>query len=206
MNRNKIINILMIVFLLSTYISTAIVFRQLPDKVPMHWNIRGEADGFGPRGSVWITPGIQVLITLLFQGLTYALAKDEKQRFSFNLMGFGLSAFFFSLQCMILAAGLNYRVDMTRWMGLGISLMFMLFGYAMKDLPRNGLAGIRLPWTMKSDEAWAITHQRAARFVTIGSGLGAIVSLINGFAGILISMLAMLYTLPDSYFATKKID
>lgn len=206
MNRNKIINILMIVFLLSTYIFTAIVFRQLPDKVPMHWNIRGEADGFGPRGSVWITPGIQVLITLLFQGLTYALAKDEKQRFSFNLMGFGLSAFFFSLQCMILAAGLNYRVDMTRWMGLGISLMFMLFGYAMKDLPRNGLAGIRLPWTMKSDEAWAITHQRAARFVTIGSGLGAIVSLINGFAGILISMLAMLYTLPDSYFATKKID
>lgn len=206
MNRNKILNVLTIAFLLATFVLTAIVFRQLPAIVPMHWNIRGEVDGYGPRGTVWITPGIQVFITILFQGLTYALAKDEKQRFAFALMGFGMAAFFLMLQCMILAAGMNYRVDMTRWMGFGLSLMFMLFGLAMKDLPRNGLAGIRLPWTMKSDEAWRLTHQRAARFVTIGSGLGAAISLINGFAGILISILAMLYTLPDSYFATRHLS
>jgi len=76
----------------------------------------------------------------------------------------------------------------------------------MKDLPRNGVAGIRLPWTMKSDEAWAITHQRAARFVTIGSGVGAAISLLNGYAGVIISILALLYTLPDSYFATRHIQ
>lgn len=206
MNRDKIINVLMIAFLLATFALTGVVFRQLPATVPMHWNIRGEADGFGPRGTVWITPGIQFFIGTLFQGLTLALAKDEKQRFSFALMGLGLAAFFFTLQCLILAAGMNYRVDMTRWMGLGLSLMFMLFGYAMKDLPRNGLAGIRLPWTMKSDEAWAISHRRAARFVTIGSGVGAAISLLNGFAGSIICILVLLYTIPDSYFATRKLN
>lgn len=205
MNRNKILNILTIAFLLMTLTATAIVFFQLPATVPIHWNIRGEIDGTGPRGTVWITPGIQLFIAILFQCLTHAIAKDEKQRFSFQLMGFALAGFFFTIQCLILAAGLNYRVDMTRWMGLGLSLMFMLFGLAMKDLPRNGLAGIRAPWTMKSDEAWAITHRRAAWLVTIGSGVGAAVSLVNGFAGALISIIALLYTLPYSYLATRKL-
>jgi uncharacterized membrane protein len=207
MNKSKILLLVHIGFLLISFAITAAVFEQLPRIVPMHWNIRGEADGFGSRGTVWISPVINLLMFGLFQGLTYAIAKDEKQKNALMLLGVSLSGFFLLLQILILAASLKYQVDMTRWMGLGLCVMFMMMGGAMKDLPRNGLAGIRLPWTMKSDEAWAVSHHRAAKIMIYGSVAGFWISLfVNGFAGIMICLLAMLYTIPDSYYATRKLS
>lgn len=45
---------------------------------------------------------------------------------------------------------------------------------AMGRLPRNTLAGIRIPSTMRSDEAWSAGHRGAASALIV-SGLGPIV-------------------------------
>jgi hypothetical protein len=44
-------------------------------------------------------------------------------------------------------------------------------------LPRNVLAGIRIPSTMRSDEAWRAGHRAAASALT-ASGLGPIVAAV----------------------------
>ena len=93
---------------------------------------------------------------------------------------------------------------MTRWMGAAMSLMFGGMGRSMRDIPRNGLAGIRTPWTMASDEAWQICHHRASKIMVAGGIAGFLVSImLSGVAGILISVGSMLYTLVDSYIATR---
>ena len=54
--------------LMMAAVSAAIVhvWPQLPEVVAVHWNWRGEADGFGPRAVLWLLgPGLMAVITLL---------------------------------------------------------------------------------------------------------------------------------------------
>ena len=194
----------MTVLYLSTIFMTGAVYNQLPKTVPMHWNIKGEVDGYGTRATVWITPGIGFAMMALFVGLAWGITKVEKERAAVLWMGISMMAFFVVLQALILRAAQGHTVDMTRWMGASMSLMFAGLGRSMRDIPRNGLAGIRLPWTMASDEAWRITHHRASKIMLIGGIIGFILSLIvSGMGGILISIGSILYTIVDSYYATR---
>ena len=54
--------------LLIAAVSAAIVhaWPQLPEVVAVHWNWRGEADGFAPRAVLWLLgPGLMAFIMLL---------------------------------------------------------------------------------------------------------------------------------------------
>lgn len=52
----------------------------------------------------------------------------------------------------------------------GVVLMFLALRARTGRLPRNGWAGIRLPRTMRSEEAWKAAH-RASWLLTFLSGL-----------------------------------
>jgi uncharacterized membrane protein len=44
----------------------AVYYTELPDTIPQHFNARGEADGFGPKTTLWLLPILGVaLYTLL---------------------------------------------------------------------------------------------------------------------------------------------
>ncbi|MGM1018259.1 MAG: SdpI family protein [Actinomycetota bacterium] len=64
--------------------------------------------------------------------------------------------------------------------GSGILLVWMARAAASGRLKRNAIAGIRIPSTMASDEAWLAAHIRAKRptalagYVSIASGLVAL--------------------------------
>lgn len=194
----------MALFLVVLVAMTASVYSQLPATVPMHWNYKGEADGFGSRATVWLTPGLGFGMVLLFVGLSYAITKVEKERMAVLWMGVSVLAFFTVLQALVLSSSLGYKPDFLRWMASAMSLMFMGLGRSMRDLPRNGMAGIRTPWTMASDEAWRISHQRASKIVVWFGAAGLLLSLAGGgFVGIIVAVGGLLYTLVDSYRATR---
>lgn len=207
MTRRKITLIGMLLILVLSYTVTAMVYSKLPDKVPMHWNIRGEVDGWGGRQSVWLLPSIEIPFVILMLALCYAVGKTESERSAFLMLGAIFCGFMFTIQCLILTASLGFMVDMNRWMGVSISLLFMGLGFAMKNLPRNGMAGIRLPWTMKSDEAWRITHARSAWIIAITSGFGLVISLLGyGVIGIIVSVGSLFVSVVDSYYATRNLN
>lgn len=183
---------------------TAVVYKDLPQTVPTHWNYKGEVDGQGPRATVWLMPGISVFIALLFLGINFGITRVEKERVSIMWMGLSVMAFFVVLQALILRSSMGSQPDFLRWMASAMCLMFMGLGRGMRDLPRNGLAGIRTPWTMASDEAWHVSHQRAAKIVVCFGAVGLMLSIAGvGFAGIIVAVVGLLYTLVDSYRATR---
>ena len=49
----------------AAFVATLIIYPQLPEKIPTHWNIQGEVDGHGGRMTVWLMPAVLVGLLLL---------------------------------------------------------------------------------------------------------------------------------------------
>jgi uncharacterized membrane protein len=43
----------------------AVYYTELPDTIPQHFNARGEADGFGPKITLWILPILGVVLYMI---------------------------------------------------------------------------------------------------------------------------------------------
>lgn len=63
-----------IVFL--TFLQTASAYPTLPDRVPVHLDASGLADGFGPKFMIWLIPAIQVGTGILFLFGGHAIASN----------------------------------------------------------------------------------------------------------------------------------
>src|SRR5215213_5719111 len=64
-------------------IVSAIVYPQLPERVPTHWNLRGEINGYGSR---WVTTLLFPLLLVAMWGLFRVLPKIDPRRANFAKM------------------------------------------------------------------------------------------------------------------------
>lgn len=157
---------------------SAAVYSRLPERLPSHWNIRGEVDGWMPRaaGSAMM-PGMSILFLVLLVGLPYlspSQFKIEPFRGTFNylmLLCAGLMAF---IHVVMQQAALDAGWDSGRAIVAGIFLFFGLLGNLMGKTRRNFFVGIRTPWTLASDSVWVATHRMAGQLMVGGGIVGAI--------------------------------
>ncbi len=66
---NKAIKIIGYIAIASLFIITTFYYPQLPDTIPIHFNIKGEPDGFGSKNTIWVMPFIALGCFLLINFL-----------------------------------------------------------------------------------------------------------------------------------------
>ncbi|MEX0907117.1 MAG: SdpI family protein [Gemmatimonadota bacterium] len=189
-----------------------IVYDALPVRMPTHWNIRGEVDGWSPRfWGAFLMPllaaGLWLFMPLLRRidrrGRSY-----ERFDTTFWLVINVLMVFLAVIHVLTLLAALGMNVDVSRTSLVLIGLLFVVFGHQLPRLEPNWWMGIRTPWTMKSDRVWRATHRLAGRTFMIGGGI-AIVSaaLPSGLAlpvGMSTLAVAALIPIPYSWAAYRR--
>ncbi len=144
----------------------------LPDQVPIHFDIRGHADGFASRPvGAFLLPAVMLGFVLL----CYASWRATKH---FQAVSSILACFFLSLHVLMLRAALGSGdIGSVMWVVIGV--MFVALGLALPRVRRNRWVGVRTPWSMSSDEAWARTHRAAGRVMV---ACGAAVALVPNVA------------------------
>jgi uncharacterized membrane protein len=173
-------------------IGSAAVYGSLPGRVPTHWNIRGQADGFGPRSfAAFFLPAVMVGLLGLFSVLPWlspAQFKMEEFRSTYGFIVNVALAMIGYIHAVALAAAMGYRIDVTKTIVAGALLGLGLMGNVLGKVRRNFYVGVRVPWTLASERVWNETHRLAA-WLTCGGGLlGAAVAIL----GYPIAALAML--------------
>ncbi|MES2346658.1 MAG: SdpI family protein [Pseudomonadota bacterium] len=146
----------------------------LPERVPVHWDIDGFVNGYGPRAALWLLgPG---LISLM--AVCGALLPRISPR-RFDMSGFEPTYYYLCgvVVCMlayvyalVLAAVLHGAVPMQKAVPAGVFILLILIGNPMGKVRRNFFMGIRTPWTLASERVWYATHRLAARLM-VASGL-----------------------------------
>jgi uncharacterized membrane protein len=139
------------------------VWGQLPERVPIHFDMHGEANDWGSKGMIFLMPAINVGIyfLLLFipqidpkkMNIEFFKANFYKIRVAVSLFGFVLSLLLVHLSLMT-----TPDPHMVKFIPIAALALMTAIGNFMINLKPNWFIGVRTPWTLSSDHVWKQTH------------------------------------------------
>ena len=166
-----------------------------PDRLPVHWNLRGEVDGWGGKfeGLMLLpltTLGIYLLL-LLLPRVDPRAASYARFAGAYAALRLALTLFFAAIYAITLLASFDGPVDVGLLVSLLAGALFVAIGLVLPRVQPNFFAGIRTPWTLSSRLAWEKTH-RVGRWVFIATGLAVALTGILRAEWALIAMLVIM--------------
>ncbi len=184
------------------------LWDSLPDQLPIHFNMQGEADNYAPKAAAAFgLPAFMVFLNLI---IYFAINADPKKK---NVNGaIALISLWISpvlsliLVPLTLFKGLGYNIPINIVVPAFVGLIIIIIGNYLPKTRQSYTVGIKLPWTLNDEENWNKTH-RFSGFVWVICGA---VILISSFLGggffflILPIILLLLLPLAYSYLLYKR--
>ena len=176
----KVLIITSLVILLPV-VAGVILWNQLPEQIPSHWNLNGEVDGWSSKP--FVVFGMPLLM-LAFQWLcALGTGADPKKanhsKKMVHLVLWIIPVINILLNVLIYATALGEELRVEVIMPVFIGLVFTIVGNYMPKCKQNYTIGIKIPWTLDSEENWNKTHRLAGWLWTVCG----IVIMLTGFFG-----------------------
>jgi len=164
---SRIYFILCLTTIIAAVLISAIVLPFLPARVPIHWDIQGQVNGYGsPMFATLFVPSIMAALLVLFSVLPWLSPKQfetDTFRDTYGFIALVIMAFVGYTHGLTLWSAMGNHIDVLRALLAGLLLMFALMGNVMGKVRRNFWVGIRTPWTLSNDRVWNDTHRLAGR-------------------------------------------
>ncbi len=186
------------------------LWNRLPERMPIHWNASGELDGWSGRGmAVFGLPGILLAVQVLCIGATALDPKNSDQTDKvFNIVIFIFPVISVLAMGFVYATAFGMELRVWTWVMAAVSVLIIALGNYLPKCKRNYTIGIKVPWTLDSDENWNATHRLAGRVWVAGGFVMLASSFLPGEAPIwiFIASAALMQFIPIlySYFYYKK--
>lgn len=195
--------------LLPVFVGLAL-WNKLPAQLPTHFNIHGEADGWSSKAfGVFGIPGYLLAVHLLclFVSFRDKGGKNQSKKI-FDIVFFIVPAISMILSGTVYPAALGMGGIPTRLIFLLMSLLMLVLGNIMPKTTPNRVFGVRVKWTLNSEENWTATHRFCGRLWVAVGAVMAVLSMLP-FAwtpyGVLILIFpAVLAPIVYSYLYSKK--
>jgi uncharacterized membrane protein len=200
------------VVIVGMLVFTAVVYSSLPERIPTHWNLDGEVDGWASRlwGSLLaplVSAGIWLLLPLL-RRVDPRRRNYDRFESTFWLLVNLMVVFFAVIHVMTLGVALGWAIDVTRVVTVIAGLLMAMLGNYMPRLRSNWWMGIRTPWTLESESVWRSTHRLAGFTFVIGGLVTVVAAMLPPRYAFGVSMAAIMLAafIPviHSYFAYQR--
>ena len=154
-------------------VAGVILYPRLPKQMATHWGFGNEPNGWSSKAfAVFGLPGLMAALNLI---LPFALSADpKKQNMSPALVNISLWVIpVVSVMCsaMTLCYALGYRVSVARIVPAFVGVLFIIIGNYLPKTKQSYSMGIKLPWTLNSEENWNRTHRLSGFLWVIGGAL-----------------------------------
>ena len=165
MKMNKKLLLLTSIVILLPMIWGLIIWKQLPNQIPIHFNVAGQANNFQSKPLAVF--GLPLFLLLVHLFVIFMTARDPKNRTMNEKMGkviywltpiVSLSVFY-----LIYSKALGSTTNPSVFVSALLGLIFVIMGNYMPKLKVNHTVGIRLPWTIQSEDNWHKTHRLAGK-------------------------------------------
>ncbi len=142
-----------------------ILWNRLPEQMPTHWNAAGEVDGWSSKPfAIFGLPGILLAAQWLCALGTGADPKKENHPEKvLKLVLWIIPLLSVVLGVITYATAMGQTVRVENILPVIIGLVFTVTGNYMPKCKQNYTIGIKIPWTLNSEENWNRTHRFAGR-------------------------------------------
>lgn len=172
---NKKINLLMALVLIGLpFLYASYLYPSLPNTIPTHFNLSGEADGWGGKGSIFLGPSIMGATSLFVYFILVNLKSIDPKKY--NIANDGLYkkialftvGFLSVLGLVIIHSSSDTSGSIKTLLLPLLGVGFWATGIYLPKLHQNYFAGFKLPWTLENADNWNATHRLAGKIWMYG--------------------------------------
>ncbi|WP_236784743.1 SdpI family protein [Anaerococcus ihuae] len=194
-------SIISIIFSIILFALVNIIFyKKMPETIPTHWNINNEIDDYSSKFSAFIKTPIFLILLNIFS--CFMLDNDPKninKNKLIILIGKATVPLVLLITFMIsVFYGLGKGINVTVMVSLFVGFLLIVIGNYLPKTKRNYTVGIKLPWTLNSDENWRKTH-RLGGYTFILGGLAFLLSPFVGNQYLVLITIAIIFFVPMIY-------
>ncbi|WP_432406123.1 SdpI family protein [Wukongibacter sp. M2B1] len=207
----KISKILIVLIILSI-IGTVLVYSSLPEKVPTHFNFKGEVDKYSDRSSVFFTGILPLIIYVLMIVVPKIDPKKrsyQKHEKAYSITKTTIILFCIMMHWLMIMYSLGFNVNVGMIVRMAIGTLFIVMGNFMGQIRQNYSFGIKTPWTLADKTVWKKTHRVGGFSFIVGGIILIASSFFNGIIGMIALIVAIaisaFYPMLYSYIVYRKI-
>ena len=178
----------------------AMIWNKLPERVPMHYNLKGEVDRYGSKTELLLLTAFIIALNI---GVYFLLVNinriDPKKKYRMDnlprmrAMAFIINIFMSAIACFILYSIRNGVTKFNpNFIVIGVGVLFTLLGNYFYSIKPNYFAGIRTPWALENENNWKLTHQLGGKIWFGGGIVIVIVGLILKEIFLFVSLIAII--------------
>ena len=179
--------------LIAMFVLAALTWPSAPDRIPMHWGVDGQVNGYGGKlEGLLLIPLVALILYLFFLALPKLdplHANYARFAGAYTLFRFSILLFLALIYLLIHLWIRGYRAPVNMVIPILVGVLFLILARVLGRVRPNWFVGIRTPWTLSSKLAWTKTH-RVAQWVFTILGLGLILSGILRSIALLIGVIA----------------
>lgn len=185
---------------LSPSLAGVLLWNRLPEKIATHFDTHNLANGWSSKPVAVF--GIPFLLLLVHLFCVIATANDPKRRnigkriFNMILWLVPIVSVVCCMSIYGVALGMDVNVGMV--INILVGLMFIFLGNYIHKVKQNYTIGIKLPWTLNSEENWNRTNRLAGWTIILGGVLFLANSLILSI-NLLLLIVAVCVLIPMVY-------
>jgi len=188
------------IIILLPMVAGLLLWKQLPAQIPTHWGPNGEVDGYSSKAfAVFGLSGIMLAIQWL---CTLGTAADPKKQNHpekvVHLVLWIVPVLSVVLYAATYATALGMEVPVVFIIQILVGLVFVIVGNYMPKCKQNYTIGIKIPWTLHSEENWNKTHRFAGWLWTI-CGILVMVLSFFGIVWVLLAVMLLIAIAPCVY-------
>jgi len=163
-----------------------IFYDTLPNKVPTHFDLNGTADGYSSKTFfVFIMPvlfmGLHLFVNIMINNDP---KKANSPKIMFSLVKWLIPVLMTIVTAFSIAASINLNINVSTWVLTFVGILFIVIGNYLPKCKQNYTIGIKLPWTLNSEENWNKTH-RLAGYIWVLFGIAQIINAFLKFGNII---------------------
>lgn len=185
-----------------------VVYPKMPELMPIHFDWNGVADNYASKEFALF--GFPLIMAAVFLLCVFAMKTDPKNKnYSEKLLilSFWIIPVLSTLiSVMVICVCLGMDINIEFFVSIFVGVLLIVIGNYMPKVKQNYTMGIKIPWTLDSEENWRKTH-RFGGFAFVIAGLWMILSVvlgIKGWAAIVPVILAAFVPMVYSYLLYMK--
>ena len=184
-----------------------ILWNQLPEQLPFHWDINGNIDGWASKPvAVFSMPALMLVLQWI---CVFASTADPKSgnynRKTFKIVLWVCPILSLVLNTLVYCSAMGHSLPIETVMPMLMGVLLIVLGNLMPKMKQTYTMGIKLPWTLNNEENWNKTHRFAGKlWVVCGVIVLATAFLGNFWIFIGITALACIIPTIYSYLYYKK--